>query len=374
MSFDRRTFLRLSGIGVVGVQFASLLGGCEEFSVTPLGNSEAPFLTPDDAFFVQNGGEGSISGWTRPALTESDWRLRITDLVTPPTPTELATVTFDDLMALKAREITILKTIQCILESPLKTTPTGFMGNAYWTGIPLSAVLERVTIRPTIKRLLFYGADGFYNNIRIGRMTNAAADGLFEPLLVYRQNGKPLSADHGHPVRLIIQERYGYANVKWLTEIRATTFDLETFGTYQQQGFVDDAFMRVNSRSVNMRDGITLAAGPIEITGYAVSGKGAIGAVEVSVDGGPFTPAGIVTLEEITERESLSPIIRQITDGSSYPWMGVWTKWRFRWEATRGTHTIAVRATDSAGNIQPATDTNVFDGQNEIPLYSITIS
>lgn len=374
MSFDRRTFLKISSVGIVGVHFASLLGGCEDFSVTPLGNSNAPFLTPEDEFFVQYGGEGSISGWRRPTLTESDWRLRITDLVTPGTPTELATVTFDDLVALKDREITILKTIQCILESPLKTTPTGFMGNAYWTGIPLSAVLERVTLRPTIKRLLFYGADGFYNNIRIGRMTNAAAGGLFEPLLVYRQNGRPLSPEHGHPVRLILQEGFGYTNVKWLAEIRATTFDLETLGTYQQQGFVDDAFMRVNSRSTNVRDGITLGAGPIEITGYAVSGKGAIRAIDISVDGAPFTPAEIVSLEEITHRESLSPLIRQLSDGTPFPWLGVWTKWRYRWEAASGEHTISVRATDTAGNVQPTSDTNVFDGQNETPRYSITIS
>ncbi len=374
MSLDRRTFLKVSGIGIVGVQFTSLLGGCEDFTVTPLGSSEAPFITPADAFFVQNGGEGSISGWTRPSLTESEWRLRITDLVAPPTPTELATITFDDLMALRDREVTILKTIQCILESPLKTTPTGFMGNAYWTGIPLSAVLERVTLRPAIKRLLFYGADGFFNNIKIGRMTNAADDGLFEPLLVYRQNGQPLSADHGHPVRLIIQEGYGYTNVKWITEIRATTFDLETLGTYQQQGFVDDAYMRVNSRAVNLRDGTTLPSGPIEITGYAVSGKGSVGRIELSIDAGSFAPAQVVSLDEITQRESLSPLIRQLNDGSFYPWRGVWTKWRFQWEATGGVHTIRVRATDSAGNVQPATDSSVFDGQNEIPMYGVTIA
>jgi len=373
MSLDRRTFLKLSGAGVFGVQFVSLLSGCEEFTVTPLGNAQALFVTPQEEFFVQNGGEGSISGWQRPTITEGDWRLRVTQRVGPST-TELLTMTFDDLMALRNREITILKTIQCVIESPLKTTPTGFMGNAYWTGIPLSAVLEGVTLPSSTKRILFYGADGFYNNIRMERLTNAASDGLIEPLLVYRINGQPLSADHGHPVRLIIEEGYGYKNVKWLTEIQAFPLDVATLGTYQQQGFVDDGIIRINSRSVNIRDQISLPAGPIVINGYAVSGLAAIKQIDVRIDGGSFEPAEIVPLNEIREDESLPATIRQIAESLPYPWRAVWARWRFTWEASAGTHTIAIRATDTAGNIQPPSDTNVFDGMTEIPVYSVTIA
>jgi len=374
IAIDRRSFLKVSGACIVGVQFASILSGCEEYLVTPLGNAQAPFLTPDDEFFVQNGGEGSISGWTRPSLNEIDWRLRITDLVTPPNPVELTSLTFNDLMDLRDREVTILKTMQCILESPLKTTPTGFMGNAYWTGIPLSAVLERVTLRPAIKRLLFYGADGFFNNIKIDRLRNAAADGLVEPLLVYRQNGRPLTAEHGHPVRLIVQEGYGYKNIKWLSELRATTFDLDTLGTYQQQGFVDDGIMRVNSRAVNVRDAISLPHGPITITGYAVSGTAAIQRVDVSVDGGVFAPSEIVSIDEIRDVESLPPTIKQIADAEAYPWRAVWAKWRFQWEAPMGSHELAVRATDTLANTQPVNDRNVFDGQSEIARYRLNIT
>lgn len=372
MSIDRRAFLKLGGAGVLGVSFLSLLPGCEEFSVTPLGNDQAPFLTPEDQFFVQNGGEGSIPGWKRPSIAESDWRLKITELVTPPNPELRATVSFNDLMALRDKEITLLKTIQCVLESPLRTTTTGFMGNAYWTGIPLSAVLAAVTFRPTTKRLLFYGQDGFYNNIKLDRLTNPGL--LTEPLLVYAMNGKPLSEEHGFPVRLLIQEGYGYKNVKWLTEVQATTFDLDTLGTYQKQGFADDGVMRVNSRATNVRDAVTLPAGPIAITGYAVSGTGAISNIDVSIDGGAFTPAEIIPLDKIQETESIPPTVQQLRDKLAYPFASVWTQWRFPWEAPAGAHRVAIRATDTSGQMQPAMDTNIFDGQTRIAEYQIMVA
>lgn len=373
MALDRRTFLKLGGASVVGITFVSLLDGCEQFAVTPLGNVEAPFITPNDLFFVQNGGEGSLPNWTRPNIATDAWSLRIegfkpADLATP------QTITYADLIAAAeaGQEMTIMKTIQCVLESPVRLTPTGFMGNAYWTGVPLKYFLDKAGVAATTKRLLFYGADGFTNNIKIGRVTDADADGLLQPLLVYKMNGTTLTPEHGAPVRLILQEGYGYKNVKWLTKIQATAFDVQQ-GTYQDQGYADDGVIRVNSRSTVMREGTVLAAGTTVISGYAVSGYAPIEKVEIAIDAGPFQAAEIVPLAEIRSTENLPASIRQIAENQAYPYRTVWASWRFRWEAPAGEHTVRIRATDTVGNAQPDGDTNIYDGQTGVTTYRVTV-
>lgn len=373
MDLDRRTFLKMGTAGIVGVAFAPLVGGCEEYLVSPIGESGAPFITPIDAFFVQNGGQGSIAQWTRPDLTESTWQMSIEGFANGDVASAL-TVTYNDLVAAAAagNEITMLKTIQCVLESPLRLTPTGFMGNAYWTGVPLKYFTDRAGISASVKRLLFYGADGFTNNLPIARVNDTAA-GLLPPLLVYRMNGVPLTADHGHPVRLIVQEGFGFKNVKWVTKVVATRFDTE-FGTYQDQGFVDDGVMRVNSRSTALREGVSLPSGTVDILGYAVSGYAPITRVEIGIDGGTFADAELVPLVELRNEAPLPDMIEQIRTGAAFPYPAVWARWRFRWQATRGRHTVAVRASDAAGNVQPDADGNVFDGKTGVMTYTVNVT
>ena len=45
---------------------------------------------------------------------------------------------------------------------------------------------------------------------------------LHDAMLAYEMNGKPLSREHGAPVRVVIPEMYGYKNVKWVAKIVVT--------------------------------------------------------------------------------------------------------------------------------------------------------
>lgn len=313
MSIDRREFLKLGGAGIAGVLFIPLLSGCENHIITPLRAPEAtPFLTPISEFFEQNGGEGAISGWTHPTFnSEQDWSLLIKE-----GNTEKLTVTWDMLMEAAAQEsITILKTLECVLQSRVRVTSTGFTGSAYWTGVPLKRFLDQAGIdySPTsrVKRLILTGKDGFNNNIKPNRILNAEADGLEQPLLVYQMNGRPLPPKHGFPVRLIVQEGYGYKNVKWITEVQSFNVDVE-IGTYQTQGFVDDGIIRTNSRATNIFDNVEVPAGATLISGFALSGFAPIAKVELQIDGGPVQEAEIVPLEEIQNSETLPPTIKQL--------------------------------------------------------------
>lgn len=361
----RRAFVQRLGGLVVGLSFVPL-AGCEDNLVEPLvDGADVSFLTPTPAFYVQYGGEALSAAWGGvQQISRADWRLQIEGLVATP-----QSLTFADLEAEAA--LKVLKTMRCITDD---ATVPGLVGNALWTGVPLRTFLDRAGIdRQSTRRLHLYGADGFTNNLPIERLYGEQAAGLFEPLLVFEMNGAPLTAAHGAPVRLIVQEQYGYKNVKWLERIVATAADAP-FGTYQEVlGYVDDGIIRVVSKVTNPLRNAVLSVGPFAISGYALSGFGGIARVEMSIDGAPFEAVRLRTLDEIT---ASNPEVRealqlQAPDRFAYPYRGVWALWSSDWDATPGMHTIRVRATDEAGHTQPERDLDPTDGHH--PLFEIAV-
>lgn len=87
-----------------------------------------------------------------------------------------------------------------------------------WTGVPFAEVYHkliapRLNGEPTITHLTFRGYD---DHTAILRLADALAD---DALLATGLHGKPLTAEHGAPVRLVSPRQYGYMNTKHLSEI-----------------------------------------------------------------------------------------------------------------------------------------------------------
>lgn len=70
-----------------------------------------------------------------------------------------------------------------------------------------------------------------------------------------------------------------------------------------------------------------------EISGVAWTGPGRVTNVDVSIDGGDWSPAELHGLD----------------------FEGSWRLWRYSWNATVGKHVVRARATDSSGASQPET-------------------
>jgi DMSO/TMAO reductase YedYZ molybdopterin-dependent catalytic subunit len=371
MPVTRRNFLQSLGAGIVGVTFVPLLEGCESNTVTPLTTgTDFPFITPIPEHFVQNGAQASIKNWTMPIIDAGTWQLKIDGLVTTP-----KTYSFSEIQALASgNEMTILKTTQCVLDAPLMASATGFTGTAYWTGFPLTVLLDACGIdKSRTKRVRFYGSDGFRNNLLLGRIYTPASPDLLPPLICHLMNGTPLTLAHGFPVRLIMQEMFGFKCVKWITRIEATDID-DHFGTYQDEGFFDDGTVGVNAKTMNPLSNANVNSGVYQISGFAVAGAAALQKVELQVDGGAWQLADFVPMSEVSAAETIPATIKQLKDNLSFPYRGVWAKWRFQWTATPGSHSIAVRATDAAGDTQPVTDNDISNGTNGIMNITVTVS
>ncbi|MFK7844209.1 MAG: molybdopterin-dependent oxidoreductase [Rhodothermales bacterium] len=372
-STPRREFIKKAGSTLLGLSILPMVG-CEKNSFEPiLLGTDIPFLSPiqhnnpDEAFFIQYGGEAAIPNWPGvQQLSRNTWSMIIDGLVD----TSLQ-LTFADIQQESDKAVRILSTLRCIVD---ETFVPGLIGTTIWTGVPLRIFLDRAGIDPVLsKRIRFYGSDGFTNNLKFNQIYGPIDQDLVEPLLVYEMNGVPLTPEHGNPVRLLVPGAYGYKSVKWLNRIEVSGLD-EVFGSYQEQlGYVDDGEVSVINKVTNPLQGQTISAGAFKLFGYALSGKAGIRDVQLSFNDGPFESARILPLSEVL---SSNPQIRetvQLQDaGFAYPFRGVWTLWESTWNATPGSHTIRVRATDNSGNSQPFTDENDLDGTN--PVFELRVN
>ena len=285
-----------------------------------------------------------------PVVDAAEWRLDIGGLVDQPITLDLETI-----KAMPA--VTRPVTMECAGNGRARMEPrpvsqpwlNGAIGTAEWTGTPLLPILEEAGIKPEVADLVFTGEDAGMEAgevQRYQRSLNPDEVKRDEPLLVYAMNGAPLEPQHGYPLRLIVPGWYGMTSVKWLRRIDAVN---ERFtghymdGTYRYRDTVEIAGEPVTHqrvRSLMAPPGIPdfyfrkrlVEAGRHRLVGRAWAGPRVIITVEVSTDGGAnWTPAQVEPA------------------GAACCWQG----WSFDWDAAPGETTLAVRATDDAGNTQP---------------------
>lgn len=248
-----------------------------------------------------------------PRVDPRTWQLRVHGRVR-----RSLTLTFDDLLRRPMVERYV--TLACVSNE----VGGDLIGNARWLGVPVKGLLEEAEPLPGADQVVARSTDGW----TCGTPTAALLDGR-DALLAVGMNGEPLPLEHGFPVRMVVPGLYGYVSAcKWITELELSRF--QDFDAYWvPRGWARQAPIKTQSRIDTPRDGA--APGTITVAGVAWAQHRGVGKVEVRVDDGPWqaaTLAGTVSVD-------------------------TWRQWYWRWEATRGEHTLTVRATDSTGATQP---------------------
>jgi DMSO/TMAO reductase YedYZ molybdopterin-dependent catalytic subunit len=301
----------------------------------------------------------------------SAWRLDIGGKVA--TPLQL---TLDDIRGLPQKTLRV--TLECAGSSRAHVTPRWpsmpwmhtAVGTSEWTGTPLKPVLERAGLATGVVEVSFIGADrGFDkgNEHNYGRSLTPELAMHDDVLLVYAMNGQPLLPQHGFPLRLIVPGWYGMASVKWLNRIEALTAPYDGYQQVQSYVYKTSAadpgvpvsHIRIKSLMVppGLPDWYTQSrlvdAGPVTVYGRAWSGNATpVAKVEFGVDG--------AWSEAVLDAPA-----------AKYAWRG----WRFDWDADRGEHELACRATDVNGQTQPLVA--MFDrggfGNNAVHKVQVTV-
>lgn len=250
-----------------------------------------------------------------PQVDASTWQLKVTGMVDHP-----LVFTYQQLLAMPLFEQYV--TLACVSNE----VGGNLVGNALWTGAHLKTVLAQAGVQSGASQIVGRSVDGF----TVGFPTEYALDPAREPMIAVGMNGKPLPAEHGYPARLIVPGLFGYVSAtKWLSEIQLTT--REAFnGYWVPLGWAKDGPIVTESRVDHPTGGASLSAGSVDIDGVAWAPDRGIQGVDVRIDAGQWQPA------------FLSRAISKAT----------WVQWWLRWQATPGSHTIEVRATDGTGATQ----------------------
>jgi sulfane dehydrogenase subunit SoxC len=212
----------------------------------------------------------------------------------------------------------------------------GLVSCAEWTGVRLATVLREAGLKPEAKWVVAEGADS-------AAMTRSIpiAKCLDDALLVYSQNGERLRPQQGYPLRVFLPGFEGNMSVKWLRRLNVAAepgytreetskyTDLMPDGMARQFTFVMEAKSIITRPSGTQRIG----HGFHEISGIAWTGRGRIRGVQITTDGGK-------SWQEAALQE---PVLNRAL-----------TRFRLPWTWDGQPTTIASRAIDETGYVQPS--------------------
>jgi len=121
-----------------------------------------------------------------------------------------------------------------------RATRFGLLSVANWTGIPLATIIEKSHPAGRASRVVVSGFDEYRSpsvNSIPGASWNFALDEIAssKAFLATDMAGRPLTKDHGAPIRLVVPGWYGCACIKWVQTI--TLADQETESTSQMREF-----------------------------------------------------------------------------------------------------------------------------------------
>ena len=215
----------------------------------------------------------------------------------------------------------------------------GMTSCSEWTGVLVSTLLRETGASTLATWVLAEGGDAavLSRSVPMAKM-------LDDAIVAYAQNGEPVRAGNGYPMRLLLPGYEGNMSIKYLRRLKLIDqpnmsrdetvkyTDPLPDGNSRQFSFVMDAKSIITSPTYPAR---LASKGWWPISGLAWTGRGKITRVDVSTDGGATWH----------EAELVGPVL---------PYAH--TRFEHMWEWKGEGANLMSRATDQTGYVQPTLD------------------
>ncbi len=158
----------------------------------------------------------TLTAEVTPHLVPDEWTMTVDGLVD-----HAVTWTWRELHALPGS--TYFGDIHCVTTwSKLDTT---------FAGVSVDTLLAVAHPRPEAAYVMAHSTTGYTTNLPLADVTGGKA------WVVWEYDGRPLSADHGGPVRLLVPHLYFWKSAKWVTRLELMADDRPGF--WEQNGYHD---------------------------------------------------------------------------------------------------------------------------------------
>ena len=164
-------------------------------------------LTTEERFRV-NGKDAES-----PDIQVDNWAVTVEGLVDRPGSYPLKTI-----LHLPKR---VMNTRHCCVE--------GWSMIPKWGGTPLRGLLELAGVRPEARYIAVESADDYTTSYDMPSALHA------QTLICYEAYGKPLTIEHGAPLRIVMPTKLGYKSAKWVRKIVVTND--KPGGYWEDQGY-----------------------------------------------------------------------------------------------------------------------------------------
>jgi DMSO/TMAO reductase YedYZ molybdopterin-dependent catalytic subunit len=149
-----------------------------------------------------------------PKIDLATWRLTAGGLVE-----EEVAFTWDEFMALPQTSIT--SDVHCV-------TRWTRLDNQ-WEGVAFSELLKHIRPKPEARHVMVESYGDYTTNISLDDLLSD------DVLFAHSHNGKPLTPEHGWPLRLVVPKLYFWKSAKW---VRSLVFmDRERPGLWEGRGY-----------------------------------------------------------------------------------------------------------------------------------------
>ena len=143
-----------------------------------------------------------------PKVATDQWRLRIFGLVAEP-----AELTSEQFLALESDAN--VADFHCVTQwSRL---------NVGWEGVPFAMVVDIAKPLPEATHVMLHCYDGYTTNVDLEALRQPGV------MFAYRQDGTPITPEHGGPMRLVVPARYGWKSAKWVSGVELMAGDKPGF-------------------------------------------------------------------------------------------------------------------------------------------------
>jgi sulfane dehydrogenase subunit SoxC len=215
----------------------------------------------------------------------------------------------------------------------------GMVHNVQYSGVKLSDICREVGVKPAAKWVLAEGGDsaGMNRSIPIEKI-------LDDCMIAYSMNGEALRPEQGYPVRLVVPGWEGNMWIKWMRRLEFGDMPyMAREETSKYTDLMESGKARMFTWVMEAKSVVTspcpekpmISKGHNLLKGLAWSGRGKIGRVDVSLDGGT----------NWTTAELHTPVLSKSLTRFTLP---------FNWQGEE--LKVQSRAIDETGYVQPTID------------------